>query len=133
MNSISNYIHVDKAVSVIQKMIDEKRCTMVFTKLSSIEIGTKYLAFDIDYDKGGINPFSCKVEKRGYRLHVSLREKTERGYFSIPMDNTSFKIFIGNEVKRDSKKAFNDALTSLSDLLKSENFIERLAHSISHC
>ena len=62
MNSVSNSIHVDKAVSLIRKMIDEKRCTMVFTKSSSIEIGTKYLAFDIDYDKGGINPFSCKVE-----------------------------------------------------------------------
>ena len=133
MNSVSNSIYVDKAVSVIQKMIDEKRCTMVFTKSSSIKTGTKYLAFDIDYDRGGVNPFSCKVEKRGYRLHVSLREKTELGYSTIPMKSTSFRIFIGNEVKRDSKKAFNDALTSLSELLKSETFIERLAYSVENC
>ena len=133
MNSVSNSIYVDKAVSVIQKMIDEKRCTMVVTKSSSIKTGTKYLAFDIDYDRGGVNPFSCKVEKRGYRLHVSLREKTELGYSTIPMKSTSFRIFIGNEVKRDSKKAFNDALTSLSELLKSETFIERLAYSVENC
>lgn len=75
MNSVSISIHVNKAISLIQKMIDEKRCTMVFSKSSSIETGTKYLAFDIDYDRGGMNPFSCKVEKRGYRFHVSLREK----------------------------------------------------------
>lgn len=133
MNSVSNSIHVDKAVSLIQKMIDEKRCTMVFSKSSSIETGTKYLAFDIDYVRGGINPFSCKVEKRGYRFHVSLREKTELGYSTIPMEKSSFKIFIGNEVKRDSKKAFNDTLASLSDLLKNEAFVERLAYSVENC
>ena len=133
MNSVSIYIHVNKAISLIQKMIDEKRCTMVFSKSSSIETGTKYLAFDIDYDRGGMNPFSCKVEKRGYSFHVSLREKTELGYSTIPMEKSSFKIFIGNEVKRDSKKAFNDALASLSDLLKSETFIERLAYSVDNC
>lgn len=75
MNSIFNSIHVDKAISLIQKMIDEKRCTMIFAKSSSIETGTKYLAFNINYDKGELNPFSCKMEKRGYRFHVSLREK----------------------------------------------------------
>lgn len=133
MNSVSISIHVNKAISLIQKMIDEKRCTMVFSKNNNIEVGTKYLAFDIDYDRGGVNPFSCKVEKRGYRLHVSLREKTELGYSTIPMKSTSFIIFIGNEVKRDSKKAFNDALTSLSELLKSETFIERLAYSVENC
>lgn len=133
MNSVSNSIHIDKAVSLIQKMIDEKRCTMVFAKSSPIETGTKYLAFDINYDKGGLNPFNCKMEKRGYHFHVSLCEKTELGYSTIPMEKSSFKIFIGNEVKRDSKKAFNDALASLSDLLKSETFVERLTYSVFHC
>lgn len=133
MNSVSNSIHVDKAVSLIRKMIDEKRCTMVFAKSSAIETGTKYLSFDIDYDKGGVNPFSCKVEKHGYRLHVSLREKTELGYSTIPMEKSSFKIFIGNEVKRDSKKAFNDAFADLQNLLKSKTFIDRLAYSVENC
>jgi hypothetical protein len=133
MNLISNSIHIDKAISLIQKMIDEKRCTIVFTKSSTIETGTKYLAFDIDYNKGGLNSFSCKMEKRGYRFHVSLRKKTELGYSTIPMENSSFKIFIGNEVKRDSKKAFNDALADLQNLLKNETFIERIAYSVSHC
>ena len=133
MNLISNSIHIDKAISLIQKMIDEKRCTIVFTKSSTIETGAKYLAFDIDYNKGGLNSFSCKMEKRGYRFHVSLRKKTELGYSTIPMENSSFKIFIGNEVKRDSKKAFNDALADLQNLLKNETFIERIAYSVSHC
>ena len=60
-------------------------------------------------------------------------KKTELGYSTIPMEKSSFKIFIGNEVKRDSKKAFNDALASLSDLLKNEAFVERLAYSVENC
>ena len=75
MNSVSNSIHVDKAVSLIRKNDWWKTLYYGFAKSSAIETGTKYLSFDIDYDKGGVNPFSCKVEKRGYRLHVSLRKK----------------------------------------------------------
>ena len=46
----------------------------------------------------------------------------------------SYEIYQNKQlVERDSKKAFNEALASLSDLLKNEAFVERLAYSVEHC
>ena len=77
----------------------------------------------VKYTKGGVN------ERRGYRLHITFCEKEpDGGYSYTPTAKTNLRLFIGNAVKRESDKAFREAMADLRDRwLQGAVFRERLA------
>lgn len=83
----------------------------------------------VKYDKGGVNTWSGVNERRGYRLHITFCEKeSDGGYSYTPTAKTNLRLFIGNEVKRNSNKAFREAMADLRDRwLQGAALRERLA------
>lgn len=80
-----------------------------------------FIKLEVKYSKGGTALFTHKVEKRGYYIHISpvFRETDERG---VTFEKyTAFSGYKQNlkEIKRDSDKAYNEALI-LANSLKSE-------------
>lgn len=77
----------------------------------------------VKYDKGGVN------ERRGYRLHITFCEKEpDGGYSYTPTAKTNLRLFIGDAVKRESDKAFREAMADLRDRwLQGAALRERLA------
>ena len=72
------------------------------TKEFNSDIGnTMFLA--LNYDLGGINYYSTKVEPRGYRLSFTHAYYNNGVKEVRPTDNKNFRIFI-KEVKRKSNK-----------------------------
>lgn len=88
-----------------------------------------FVRLRVEYDKGGVNPWSGVNERRGYRLHITFCEKeADGGYSYTPTAKTNLRLFIGNEVKRNSNKAFREAMADLRDRwLQGAAFRERLA------
>lgn len=87
-----------------------------------------FIKIQVKYTKGGTALFTHKVEKRGYYLHVSpvLRETDDRGItFEKYTAFSGYKQNL-NEVKRDSEKAYNEAL-----ILK-DNFLLQLLELLSN-
>lgn len=76
--------------------------------------GNSHLKIEVYYNKGGMNYFSGKTDKRGYWLSVTkvMREKSEVTGFT----SESFMMFSGgrrmfiHEVKRQSDKAYTQAV-----------------------
>lgn len=69
-----------------------------------------FVRLRVEYTKGGVN------ERRGYRLHITFCEKEpDGGYSYIPTAKTNLRLFIGNAVKRESDKAFREAMADLRD------------------
>lgn len=83
----------------------------------------------VKYTKGGVNNWSGVNERRGYRLHITFCEKEpDGGYSYTPTAKTNLRLFIGNAVKRESDKAFREAMADLRDCwLQGAAFRERLA------
>ena len=75
--------------------------------------GNCYLKIKIEYDKGGMNYFTSKVDARGYYLYVIKVKRTtdERGFTM-----ESFAMYTGGrkklllEVKRKSEGAYKKAV-----------------------
>lgn len=91
-----------------------------------------FIKLEVKYSKGGTAMFTHKIEKRGYYLHVSpvIRENRENNII-IEM-YTAFSGYkqLLNELKRDSPKAYNEAiilkqnyLSGILDILEKENNI----------
>lgn len=76
-------------------------------------VDNKYLEIKVDYTLGG-SDFGRGMEKRGYYAYITIVKK-ERGFTCFePYDRCNFKIFLGQEIKRKSKKAYKAALDDLS-------------------
>lgn len=76
--------------------------------------GTNTLEASVHYNKGGINYFTCRDEKRGYYFSLQPVEVTGCG--------TKFAAFTGVkclmfEVKRNSKGAFERAKAAMDEYL----------------
>lgn len=72
----------------------------------------------ISYNKGGINYFNSRMEKRGYYIHFTPCHRDDESYKEEGMALIStemgagFKMLV-SEIKRDSQKAFEEALSYL--------------------
>lgn len=90
---------------------------------------THFVRLCVKYDKGGVNTWSGVNERRGYRLHITFCEKEpDGGYSYIPTAKTNLRLFIGDAVKRESDKAFREAMADPRDRwLQGSAFRERLA------
>lgn len=81
-------------------------------KYESIEGSNKQLKIEVYYDKGGMNYFNSKVERRGYWLSMRQVERdTREGGIVIE----SYGMFSGAkafllEVKRKSEKSYDLSL-----------------------
>jgi len=86
----------------------------------------KELKIEIYYNKGGMNYFSSKVEKRGYYISVCPVIRTQTGNI-ITEQYTAFsgiKMII-KETARKSEKAYNEAVeigtTKIDELINNFN------------
>lgn len=70
----------------------------------------------ISYNKGGINYFNYRMEKRGYYIHFTPCHRDDESYKEEGMALIStemgagFKMLV-SEIKRDSQKAFEEAIS----------------------
>lgn len=97
-----------------------------------IENSNKELKIEVYYDKGGMNYFSGKVDKRGYWVSVRPVEREIRGN-SIVIE--SYPIMSGIrhfllEVKRQSDKAYDQAIELHKEILPKlkENILQSNQH-----
>lgn len=72
---------------------------------------TKKIKVEVDYDKGGMNYFNGRVDKRGYYLYVRVVDCVDNGQYmseSCNLFGSGYKFFL-HEVGRKSNKQFEVA------------------------
>lgn len=84
------------------------------------QAGERTLSVTITYDKGGMNWYNHREDKRGYRLLVTQRELLAGGsYRVIPMADVNFRWFL-HEVTRKSDKGYREACQVLEEAINAK-------------
>jgi hypothetical protein len=98
-------------------------------KTDKTEKGNIYILANVFYDKGGMNFFTGRVERRGYYALLTPQERVSKDGF-IQTKTTAFsgfKVFISpEEVMRKSKKAYNVALDIYNE--REKEFLDSLEY-----
>ena len=88
---------------------------MIMAKKYELIEGTenKYIKYEVDYQKGGMNYYNGATEKRGYYLCVRIVERKPSGtnglmYESFLMFGGTKKLLV--EVARKSDKKYQEAI-----------------------
>lgn len=79
------------------------------------EKGTK-LFWEINYDLGGMNYFTGKLEPRGYELSIKRSRNTTRAFSGLNEESGAVRMFL-HEVTRKSKKGLKTATEKADDKL----------------
>jgi hypothetical protein len=96
------------------------------------ESANKFVKFQVLYSKGGMNYFSGKVERRGYWVIVSvINQEVINGItiesLVVGSAAAGFKRFL-LEVKRDSQKSFDQAVT-IAESMQAE-LIDKILNAV---